>query len=347
MSGGAGLRVLFLGTAAFARPCLRALVEAGHDVRAVVTQPDRPKGRSKTPTPPPLKEEVGALALACPVLQPERVRDAAALGAIADHGPFDVGVVVAYGQILPQELLDLPRLGCVNVHGSLLPRWRGASPVQRAVAAGDPETGVTIQQMVMRLDAGPVLSTAATPIGRDETSGALLERLATIGAELLTATLPRLAAGALEAAPQDESLATYAPTLHKREGGIAWTRQAVELAHHVRGMHPWPGAFTFVHRQGAEGTKPPQRLVVLAASEYAASAGDGDGPPAGTVRLREGWPEVRCGDGAFLRLERVQPAGKRPMTGEAWARGRAVAPGDRLGPREPLPADGAAAAPRP
>ncbi|RME70586.1 MAG: methionyl-tRNA formyltransferase, partial [Planctomycetota bacterium] len=316
------------GTAEFACPSLVALHEAGHEIAAIVTQPDRPRGRRGRPAPPPLKARAQALGLGCPVLQPERVREPAALEAIEVAGPFDVGVVVAYGQILPRRLLDLPRLGCVNVHASLLPRWRGAAPVQRAIAAGDRESGVTIQRMVERLDAGPVLATVRTAIEPRETAEQLLARLAPLGAEALLETLPRLARGEVEPIEQDEAQASYAPVLRKAEGAIDWTASAAAIDRHVRAMTPWPRAFTFLHREAAR----PERLVV---HELGGRLDELPGAPPdaapGTIGEHAGAPWVRCGDG-WVALERLQPAGKRPMDAAAWWRGRPARPGDRLGP---------------
>jgi len=328
------MKLVFLGTADIARPVLRALAQGGHEILAVVTQPDRPRGRSKEPMPPPVKEEALALGLACPILQPEKLgrQTRERIAALAP----EVGVVVAYGQILSRELLAVPRHGFLNVHASLLPRWRGAAPVQRAIEAGDPETGVTIMRVVPRLDAGPALSVARTPIGLLDTSEAVLARLGALGAEALPPTLDALARGAATETPQDEALVTYAHPIKKEEGALDWSRTAAEIDRRLRAFTPWPGAFAFVHK--AEGAPPkggPPRLEITAVDPVAIP--DPPMSPAaahapGTVTLASGDRlVVACGDGGCAVL-RVKPAGKREMSAAEWLRGRPVAAGDALRP---------------
>ncbi|GIW72063.1 MAG: methionyl-tRNA formyltransferase [Planctomycetota bacterium] len=325
------LRVLFFGSASFACPSLRALCEAGHRIAAIVTQPDRPRGRSRAPQPTPLRQQAQALELDCPMFTPERLRAAEAIAEIAAAGPYDVGVVVAYGQILPQAVIELPRLGCLNVHASLLPAWRGAAPVQRAIAAGAQQTGVTIQQVVRRLDAGPVLARAPTPIGPEETAGEVLQRLAELGAALLVSTLERLASGEIRAEPQDEAAASYAPALRKEDGLIDWTLPARRICDHVRAMTPWPGAFSFVWPGSERPPASPERLAVLACRPVARSQQEASAPPGTVLRAAGDELVVAAGEGTALRLERLQPAGRRPMPAAAWLRGRDVRPGDRFG----------------
>ena len=218
-------------------PSLHALKKAGHDVALVVTQPDRPAGRGMKVTPPPVK--VAAQELGPPVYQPERIRDPEAVERLRGTAP-DFLVVVAYGQIIPKSVLDLPRLGAINVHASLLPRWRGAAPVARAILAGDGKTGVTIMKMDEQLDHGPILAVRATPIGEDEDAAALATRLADMGAELLVETLAHVEE--LPVAGQDHKEATIAPKLSRDEGELDWDMGAAEIDRRVRGLQPWPGA---------------------------------------------------------------------------------------------------------
>jgi methionyl-tRNA formyltransferase len=337
--------VLF-GTADIARPVLRALVEGGHAIRAIITQPDRPRGRSGAPVPPPVKEEARALALAAPVLQPEKLRTRQAREAIERLGPFDAGVVVAYGQLIPRRILELPRRGCLNVHASLLPRWRGAAPVQRAIAAGDRETGVTVMRVTERLDAGPVLAARATPIGAEETAAEVLARLGDLGAALLAETLARWACG--EAVPeiaQEEGLATHAAPIAKEEGLIDWTRPAAEIAARRRAFAPWPGAFAFLHRRkGGE----PLRVEILAARPAPDAGGLArEAAPPGAIVGRDAGGTLLVGAGeGLLAIARVKPAGKREMSADEWLRGRGAEPGDRFGgpPDQAVPGGADAAA---
>ena len=231
------LRVVFFGTPAFAVPSLARLIASGHEVVAVVTQPDRPRGRGRPVVPEAVKR--AALEARLPVLQPERLRDPEWLATLASVRP-DLGVVAAYGRILPQALLDLPRLGMINVHASLLPRWRGAAPVHRAILAGDERTGVTIMRVVLALDAGPMLARVETPIAPDETSAELESRLSGMGAGLLMETIDRLASGPVAEIAQDETAVTYASRLERRDSAIDWRRPARAVHDQIRGLHPWP-----------------------------------------------------------------------------------------------------------
>jgi methionyl-tRNA formyltransferase len=304
------MRVVFFGTPAFAGTSLRALLQAGHKVVGVVTQPDRPQRRSRsTLVPPPVK--VLAEAERLPVLQPERPEGDVFLAALRRFAP-DVGVVVAYGRILRQEVLTLPRLGMVNVHASLLPHLRGAAPVQWAIAGGDTETGVSIMQMEAGLDSGPVFTTVATPIGADETGGALTERLAVLGADALVATLADLARGGGMAQPQDHATATYAPKIGREVARVDWTEPADVVARRIRAFDPVPGAWTDLR-----GTD-----IKL----FAAHPVEGSGAP-GQVLSAPGGIVVAAGEGA-VAIGDVQPAGKRRIAAPEWVRGRSVAPGD-------------------
>jgi len=236
------LKIVFMGTPDFAVPSLRALHDSGHEMVAVVTQPDRPKGRGRKLTPPPVKET--ALQFGCPVLQPEKVRTHAFHEEMRRLAP-DLFIVVAFGQILPQRLLEIPDIGSINVHASLLPRYRGAAPIQWAIINGDRETGVTTMMMDKGMDTGDMLLMEKTEIGPDETAAELHDRLSEMGARTLIRTLEKLQDGSLERAPQDHTQATYAPMLKKKDGKIDWSMPAERIACLIRGVTPWPGAFTF------------------------------------------------------------------------------------------------------
>jgi methionyl-tRNA formyltransferase len=306
------LRIVFMGTPAFAVPSLEALTAAGHPVVTVVTQPDRPKGRGRQTSPPPVK--IAAQRVGLKVIQPFRLNDPAVLP-VLEAAAADVFVVVAYGQILSPTLLALPRLGAVNVHASLLPRYRGPAPIQWAIINRDGQTGVTTMRMDAGLDTGPILLSAATPIDPAETAATLYPRLADMGAELLVATLARMAAGNLIPTPQDSAAATYAPLLTKADGRIDWTRPAAEIEARVRGLNPWPGAFTHC---GAQRWKI-WRIRPTAATLDAVAAGTVI--PGFSDELR-----VMTGEGAVVIEELQGPSGKR-LSAAAFLRGNPVAPG--------------------
>ena len=306
--------MVFLGTPAFAVPSLETLArmqEAGAiQLAGVVTQPDRPGDRGKV-TAPPVKERAAALGVR--VLQPARLtRDA--VDEIVALRP-DVLVWAAYGNLIPRSLFDAARGRAVNVHASLLPRWRGAAPVARAILAGDKDTGITLMEGTPELDAGPILAQERTTIGPDENSGELTARLATLGSVLLERQLPRYLSGELRGTPQDPRRVTVAAKLTTADGLMDWTKPADELVRRVRGVSPDPGAHTTLNGQ---------RLVIARAS----IAG---GAPSknGTVQLRDGVPHVAAGAG-WVRLDEVRPAGKRTMTGADWARGARGLDGARL-----------------
>jgi len=314
------LRTVFFGTPAFAVPSLDRLVEAGHTVAAVVTQPDRPKGRGHRVAAPPVK--VRALERGLTVLQPDRPGDEPTLDILRSFHA-DLGVVAAYGRILSQPLLDVPRLGFLNVHASLLPRWRGAAPVHRAILAGDDETGVTIMRVVLALDAGPMLSRAATPIGPDETSASVEARLAEIGGRLLVETIDLFGAETTRGEAQDEQAATYAPKLERRDGIVNWDRPARSIHDQIRGLHPWPLAAA---RLG--GTRLLLRRSLVATTRLPAGA------PGTIVDLSDEAITVACAPG-HVRLLEVQPADRRPMPAGAFLRGYRVAIGDAFEPTRP------------
>ncbi|MBX6365117.1 MAG: methionyl-tRNA formyltransferase [Gemmatimonadetes bacterium] len=314
------MRILFWGTPDFALPSLRALLGEDHDVVAVVTQPDRPAGRGRALRPPPVKE--AALAERIPVLQPERARGDAFLATLRDLSP-DLSVVVAFGQILRREVLELPRLGSINVHASLLPALRGAAPINWAIMRGDAETGITIMRMVERLDAGPILHQVREPIGPEETARDLAARLSEIGAEALVETLALLELGEVTEREQDDALASYAPRLTRDDAHVDWARSATEIDRHIRGLDEVPGAWSRLRDNEVKLFRPlplPGVDAAGVAPGTVLSATPLD-PTHGIV--------VACGDGA-VAIREVKPAGKRRMTAAEWARGRGVAVGDRL-----------------
>lgn len=310
------LRIVFFGTPEFAVPSLLALLASRHPVVAAVTQPDRPRGRGRRTSHAAVK--AAAAEAGVPILQPDRLKDPSFLHALHDLHP-DLGVVAAYGKILPDAVLAAPPRGTINVHASLLPKYRGAAPVHRAVIAGEPVTGVTIMRVVQALDAGPMLSRRERPIDPDETSEAVERDLARIGADLLAATIEDLAAGRAREEPQDDAASTYAPRLSKAEGLIDWTRPAREIHNLVRGLHPWPHAYTFANGQ---------RLIVLR-SRVDPSAAPGQTP--GTiVDARGDTLRVAAGHGSVLQLVEVQPEGRRAMAAREFLAGHPVQPGRRF-----------------
>jgi methionyl-tRNA formyltransferase len=311
-------RLVFLGSGGFGVPALEHLSRCGLRPLLVVTQPDRPAGRGRRPTPPPLK--VAAAGLGLRVEQPERIAAAAALASVGSHEP-DFLVVVAYGQILPAEALSLPRLAPVNLHGSLLPRWRGAAPVARAILAGDAVSGVTTMRMDAGVDTGEILMQQEVTIDSRDTAADLEARLAGAGAPLLERTLRGLLDGTLRGRPQPASGATRARRLTAEEARLDWGAAAVELERRVRGYNPWPVAWTLA---GGE------RLRVWRASAGSRPAGI-SAPPPGTVSLVEGDAvSVACGEG-ILRLEEVQLAGGRRQPAREAVHGRKIRDGQRLG----------------
>lgn len=287
------LRIVFAGTPEFAAEHLKALLGSSHQIVAVYSQPDRPAGRGQKLTPSPVK--LLAMQHEIPVLQPQTLRDPGAQAELAALKP-DLMVVVAYGLILPQVVLDIPRLGCINSHASLLPRWRGAAPIQRAVEAGDAESGVTVMQMEAGLDTGPMLLKVSTAISADDTGGSLHDRLATLGPQAVIEAISGLADGTLKGEVQDDSLATYAHKLNKDEARLDWSRPAIELERLVRAFHPWPMCHSTLNGD--------------AIKVHAAALGDGQGAPGLILAAGKSGLTVACGDGA-LRLTRLQlPGGK-------------------------------------
>jgi methionyl-tRNA formyltransferase len=309
------VRVLFWGTPAFALPALRALTEEGHDVVGVVTQPDRPAGRGRAVALSPVKEE--AMQMGVPILQPERARGDEFLAAIRALEP-DISVVVAFGQILKPEVLQVPRLGSINIHASLLPELRGAAPIQWAIARGFEATGVTLMRMEAGLDSGPMILSVEEPIDPDESAGELGVRLAEIGAEALVEALALMEAGAAEEREQDHARATYAPKVDRETARVDWSLPAEQVARLIRAMDDVPGAWSPL---GARGPVKLFRPRVVDASGQAGLVVAAD--PRGGVT-------VACGQGA-VQISEVQPQGKRRMGAGEWVRGRGVAVGGRFG----------------
>ena len=306
------MRIVFMGTPDFAVPSLQALIDAGHDVCAVYTQPDKPQGRKQILTAPPVKTL--ALAHDIPVFQPNTLKNEDEQARLRELAP-EVIIVVAYGKLLPKAVLDIPPHGCINVHGSLLPRWRGAAPIQWAVIAGDEMAGVTTMQMAEGLDTGDMLLTYETKVGEKETAGELFDRLAQSGAELLTQTLVKL--DEITPRPQDDAQSCYAHMLDKQMAVIDWSKSAHEIDCLIRGLNPWPIALT---------TLSGERLKV-----FAAEKANGRGEP-GTVL--EADPKkgltVACGEGA-LKLTEIQLVGGKRMKATDFLRGHAIEVGTKLG----------------
>ena len=317
MVGPGGLRIVFFGTPEFAVPTLDALLGSRHQVVGVVTQPDRPRGRGQKTTAGPVK--LRALSAGLPVLQPERLKDQLFLDALAALRA-DLGVVAAYGKILTDVVLATPRLGMVNVHASLLPRYRGAAPVHRAVIAGETETGVTIMRVVKALDAGGMLAKVTRAIGPDDTSDEVERDLASLGANLLVTTIDALADDRVSETPQNDAEATYAHRLTKDDGIVDWTRSAGDLHNQIRGLHPWPHAFTF-----ARG----QRVILHRSTQAAADASAS--VPGSVLEAAADRLVVATGVGA-LQILVMQAEGRRPMAARDFLAGHPLAPGDRFTP---------------
>jgi methionyl-tRNA formyltransferase len=309
------LRVVFFGTPRFAVPTLAALLDSRHQVVGVVTQPDRPRGRGQKIAAPPVK----ALAVErkLPVLQPPTLRDDAVTADLQTWQP-DVGVVAAYGQLIPKALLAVPRFGMINVHPSLLPKYRGAAPVHRAVIAGETETGVTIMRVAPKLDSGDTFARRTMPIGAEQTSEELEDALAVAGAHLLVEVVDGLAAGTAREEPQDERLVTYAARLTKEEGLIDWTLPATRIHDRVRGLHPWPHAYSYVDGR---------RIIVWRTVPLGTPAA---APPGTVVHADAAALQVATGDGTALALLELQSEGGRPLATADFLRGHHVPLGARF-----------------
>lgn len=299
-------KIVFMGTPAFSAPILRMLHEEGYNIAAVVTQPDRPVGRKKVLTPPPVKEE--ALQLGLPVIQPEKLRGSQELEEILALNA-DLVVTAAFGQILPKELLDAPRLGCINVHASLLPAYRGGAPIHQAIIDGQATTGVTIMYMAEKLDAGDIISQREIAIEDTDNTGTMFDKLSAVGRELLKETMPSIIDGTNARIPQNESLVTFARNISREQELIDWNNEARALYNQVRGLHPWPVAYTTF--EGANF-----KVWEAKVGETSTNAVPGE-----VVKIEKDHFEVATGDGGTLALYDVQPAGKKRMTAEEFLRG--------------------------
>lgn len=311
------LQIVFAGTPEFAAVILRQLLKADYQISAVYTQPDRPSGRGRNLTPSPVKAV--AVDHQIPVYQPATLRDKASQAQLAALAP-DLMVVAAYGLILPAAVLQIPSLGCINVHASLLPRWRGAAPIQRALLAGDKETGVSIMRMETGLDTGPVLHALPCPIQSDDTATTLHNRLVKLGAEALLHCLPSIASGTITATYQDKNQACYASKIHKKESWIDWSQSATLLEHQVRAFNPWPVAQTQIQGQTL-------RLWLATAFTQTTTAA---ASPGTILAANKAGIDVATGNGGILRLLEVQPMGKRIMTVQDYLNAHLLTPGTML-----------------
>ncbi len=309
-------RIVFMGTPDFAVPTLEALLAGPDEVVGVFTQPDKPVGRGMKLRPPPVKKAV--IDRNIPIFQPKRLRDPQAVAELKKLQP-DLVVVIAYGQILSEEVLSLPAHGCVNVHASLLPRWRGAAPLHRALLAGDAVTGVTTMRMDAGLDTGPMLLKAQLPVDENMTGGQLHDRMAGLGADLLLETVSGLKRGVIADQPQPEEGVTYAAKLTGEDERIDWGRTRIEVQRRIHALNPWPGAHTLLNGR-------PLKLFRCRPG----AGNSGNHAPGEIITLHKDGPEVACGDGGLIVTE-LQPAGKRPMAAGDWLRGNPPAAGTRLG----------------
>lgn len=301
------MRIVYMGTPDFAVKPLEALYEAGHEILLVVSQPDKPVGRHAELKPTPVKE--AALSMGLPVMQPLKATNEEFLQELERLAP-DVIVVAAYGKILRKRLLDIPKYGCVNIHGSLLPRWRGAAPIQWAVIEGDEKAGLTTMLMGEGLDTGDMLLREEVTVAPDETGGSLFVRLSELGGPLIVKTLKGLEEGTVTPLPQDESLATYAPMLTKETGELSFVKTAAELERLIRGLTPWPGTFTYLKG----------KLFKIHTAEISGFVPEGD---PGTFSVHEGKLYVKCGEETALRLLEVQIEGKKRMPASDFLKGSA------------------------
>lgn len=307
-------RIVFMGTPAFSAPILRMLVEEGYNVVAAVTQPDRPVGRKKVMTPPPVKEE--ALKLGLPVLQPEKLRNSEELRKVLELEP-DLVITAAFGQILPNELLETPRLGAINVHASLLPEYRGGAPIHQAIIDGKTETGVTIMYMTEKLDAGDIISQTAVPIENEDHTGRLFDKLSEAGKELLRRTLPDIIEGKNSRIPQDSSAATFARNISREQERIDWTKSARDIYNQIRGLHPWPVAYTTLE----------DSTVKIWWAEETGKTGTGEpGEIAGTSKEAI---LVQTGSG-LLAVTDLQMAGKKRMPASEYMKNPKFQTGGRF-----------------
>lgn len=315
------MKIVFMGTPAFAVPSLEMLIAEGYSIAAVVTQPDRPQGRKKVLTPTPVKE--AALRHGIPVLQPQRLRNPEAVAELAQYKP-DLIVTAAYGQILPKSVLDMPSLGCLNVHGSLLPAYRGGAPIQRSIINGESVTGITLMYMAEGLDTGDMIAKAEVPIEDDDTAGTMFDKLSQAGAKLLQQELPRLVKGKVDAESQDEAKATYAPNLKRDDEKIDWSRGSREIYNQIRGLVPYSGGFTLWNGEVFKVWAAANPSSTPGASKDALYA-----QPGTVLELHEQGIVVKTGDGT-LTLLTVQPSGKKAMDAAQFVRGTSLTVGTVL-----------------
>ena len=311
-------RIVFMGTPDFSVPVLKQIIEDGYDVIGVVTQPDRPVGRKRVLTPPPVKAE--ALKHGIPIFQPEKIRQPDELQKILELKP-DLIVTAAFGQILPKELLEAPKYGCINVHASLLPELRGGAPIHYAILQGKQKTGITIMYMAEKLDAGDILTTVEVPIDEEDNVGTLHDKLSAAGAKLLSETLPKLLAGLLTAIPQKDADATFAPNIKREQEKIYWNKTGEEIYNHIRGLNPWPVAFTTFNGQVYKIWKA-QKVNGVTGSQ-----------PGVIVKIEKDGMIVSSGNETAIKITELQPAGKTKMKCEQFLRGAGdkITIGSKLG----------------
>ncbi|QOY34416.1 methionyl-tRNA formyltransferase [Anaerobacillus isosaccharinicus] len=301
------MRVVFMGTPDFSVPVLRRLIEEGYEIVGVVTQPDRPKGRKKELTPPPVKVE--AVNHGLPIIQPEKLKRPEDLQQVLDLQP-DLVITAAFGQILPKQLLDTPKFGCINVHASLLPEYRGGAPIHQAIVDGKKETGITIMYMVEKLDAGDILTQAKVNIEEEDHVGSLHNKLSVIGAELLSHTIPNLIAGKLTPIKQEDEKVTFAPNISREKEKINWAANGEAIYNQIRGLHPWPVAYTLLNDQP---------LKVWWAQKV--SKQNGDHSPGTIVAIESDGFIVSTGNETYIKVTDLQPSGKKRMLAEQFLRG--------------------------
>ncbi|MCM3742784.1 methionyl-tRNA formyltransferase [Sporosarcina luteola] len=299
-------KIVFMGTPDFSVPVLTMLHEEGYDIIAVVTQPDRPVGRKRILTPPPVKEE--AVRLGLPVLQPEKLRTSEELAELIQMKP-DLIVTAAYGQILPKNLLDAPRLGCINVHASLLPKYRGGAPIHQAVIDGEDETGVTIMYMVEKLDAGDIISQVTVPITDEDNTGSLFDKLSVAGTKLLKDTLPSIIDGSNERIPQDEKYVSFAGNITREQERINWAKGGTAIFNQIRGLYPWPGAYSVFQKENV-------KIWMADKSDI-----DSEADPGTILKLMKDRLIVKTGDNTSIAITELQPAGKKRLSAEEFLNG--------------------------
>ena len=312
------MKIVFMGTPDFAVPVLEGMVDEGYDIQLVVTQPDRPKGRKQTLTPPPVK--VAAERLGIPVFQPEKIKNEEEWKQVEKVKP-DIIVTAAFGQILPKGLLDVPPLGCVNVHASLLPKYRGGAPIHQSVIDGERETGITIMYMVEKLDAGDILTQSSIPIEKTDTTGTMHDKLSEIGRKLLLETLPQLAEGSITAVEQDNAEVTYSPNISKDMEKIHWERKSRDIYNQVRGLVPWPVAYTVWEEN---------RMKIWWTEDTSLHTEEAPGT---VIKLEEDAFLVACGEGTVIKITEIQPSGKKKMDVKTFllGAGKQLKSGDKLG----------------